>query len=210
MAKSNKPDELLPTRASLLERLKNLDDSKSWQEFFDTYWDLIYGVAIKSGLSPADAEDVVQETVIHAARHIGEFKYDPTLSFKAWLLHATRWRIIDQIRKRSPVAISSSHNRDDTTRTKTVERIPAPTGYDLDAKWDSEWREHIQQKALDRIRNSVNPKHYQIFDAHVLRAWPVEKVILTLHVSEDQVYKVKSRLMQLLKKEVSRLERIAV
>ncbi len=38
-------DELIPTRASLIGRLKNWQDSSSWQDFFDTYWKLIYGVA---------------------------------------------------------------------------------------------------------------------------------------------------------------------
>ncbi len=52
---SKHPDEFLPTRKSLLSRLKNWDDSQSWREFFDTYWSLIYGVAIKGGLSDAEA-----------------------------------------------------------------------------------------------------------------------------------------------------------
>ena len=44
-------DELIPTRASLIHRLKNWQDSASWQDFFKVYWKLIYGVARKAGLS---------------------------------------------------------------------------------------------------------------------------------------------------------------
>jgi len=36
------PDELIPTRQSLLGRLKDWEDQASWREFFDTYWRLIY------------------------------------------------------------------------------------------------------------------------------------------------------------------------
>ncbi|MCW5551622.1 MAG: hypothetical protein KIS67_05575 [Verrucomicrobiae bacterium] len=43
--------ELLPTRRSLLDRLRNWEDQASWRDFFNTYWKFIYGVAIKSGLS---------------------------------------------------------------------------------------------------------------------------------------------------------------
>src|SRR5262245_28103531 len=71
-------DELLPTRWSLLSRLKNWDDQASWQEFFDTYWKLIYGVAIKAGLTDAEAQDVVQETVITVAKNLEQFKMDPS------------------------------------------------------------------------------------------------------------------------------------
>ena len=48
-------DELIPTRQSLLSRLKNSEDHDSWQDFFDTYWKLIYSVAVKSGLTVAEA-----------------------------------------------------------------------------------------------------------------------------------------------------------
>ena len=61
-------DDSLPTRRSLLSRLRDLSDSDSWRTFFDTYWRLIYNVARKSGLSDGDAQDVVQETVIAVAR----------------------------------------------------------------------------------------------------------------------------------------------
>src|SRR5438132_4093659 len=94
-------DELIPTRQSLLSRLKNADDQASWQDFFDTYWRLIYAVAIKSGLTEAEAQDAVQETVIAVARNIKEFQYDPKkCSFKSWLMMLTRQRIIWQLRKR--------------------------------------------------------------------------------------------------------------
>jgi RNA polymerase sigma-70 factor (ECF subfamily) len=59
--------------------------------------------AVKAGLNDAEAQDVVQETVITAAKNLERFKTDPTHgSFKGWLLHTTRWRIADQFRKRTP------------------------------------------------------------------------------------------------------------
>ena len=42
---------LIPTQRSLLSKLKNWDDQQSWQEFFDTYWKLIYGVARTLGIN---------------------------------------------------------------------------------------------------------------------------------------------------------------
>src|SRR6266516_2701999 len=83
--------EHIPTRESLL----------SWLDFFDTYWKLIYGMALKVGLSDAEAQDIVQETVISVARKIEGFRYDPAVcSFKSWMLQLTRWRIINQLKKR--------------------------------------------------------------------------------------------------------------
>ena len=90
-------DAYLPTRRSLLSRLKDWDDQRSWKDFFDTYWKLIYNAALKAGLSHDEAEEVVQETVLTVTRKIKDLKYDPALgSFKGWLLNTTRWRIADQ------------------------------------------------------------------------------------------------------------------
>src|SRR3989442_10370158 len=95
----------LQTRWSLIGRLKDMDDQQSWQEFFDAYWKLIYSVALKAGLSDAEAQDVVQETVISVAKKMPEFNADPAAgSFKSWLLTLTRWRIVDQARKRQAQA----------------------------------------------------------------------------------------------------------
>ena len=98
--------EWLPTRATLIQRLKDWQDQASWQDFFDTYWKLIYRVAIKGGVSELEAQDVVQDTMIAVAKQMPGFKYDPRIgSFKAWLLNITRWRIVDVRRKRESLAV---------------------------------------------------------------------------------------------------------
>src|SRR6185503_15557951 len=94
------PRDLIPTRRSLITRLKCWDDQESWNTFFETYWKLIYRAARSSGLNDAEAQDVVQETVISVCKQMPHFKYDPeTGSFKNWLLKLTYWRITDQFRK---------------------------------------------------------------------------------------------------------------
>jgi hypothetical protein len=91
----------LPTRQSLLNRLRDWQDQESWAVFFEIYWRLIYGFAVKSGLSDAEAQDVVQETVVSVAKRMKDFKYDPAVgSFKSWLLLITRRRIADFHRSR--------------------------------------------------------------------------------------------------------------
>src|SRR6266496_1266835 len=133
-------DELIPTRRSLLSRLKDWEDQESWREFFNIYWRLIYGVALKAGLSDAEAQDVVQDTVIAVARRMQEFKYDPAIgSFKNWLLVVTRRRIADHQRKQCREPFLAEHGAWPTTETAAMERIPAPIETNIDAIWDREW-----------------------------------------------------------------------
>src|SRR5262245_43592250 len=97
---SSPDNDSLPTRRTLLSRLRNLDDDESWRGFFDLYWRLLYNFARKSGLDDSAAQEVVQDTVVSIARKMPEFRYDPARgSFRQWLLCITRRRITDHLRR---------------------------------------------------------------------------------------------------------------
>src|SRR5450755_307340 len=133
-------DELIPTRATLLLRLKNWQDQSSWQDFFDIYWKLIHRVAIKGGLTKTEADEVVQETMICVAKHMPTFEYDPAVgSFKAWLLNLTRWRIADQLRKRKDFAKLPPPAGETSLGTSIANEPIDPASENLDALWDAEW-----------------------------------------------------------------------
>jgi RNA polymerase sigma-70 factor (ECF subfamily) len=201
-------DDLLPTRRSLLGRLKDWSDDRSWQEFFDTYWRLIYGVALKAGLSTSEAEEVVQETVLSVAKKMKEFQYDPARgSFKGWLLQLTGWRIANQFHRRSARGDGGATERPDGG----VSAQPKAPGTDfvvppeLERLWDQEWEQNLMQAALNRIRGRVNPKHFQIFDFAVLQDKPVKEIRQFLDVSAAEVYLAKHRVGKLVRAELARL-----
>ena len=194
-------DELIPTRATLIHRLKNWQDQSSWQEFFDTYWKLIYGVARQAGLTDAEAQDVVQETMVSVARHMAGFKYDPAIgSFKAWLLNMTRWRIIDQARKRDRFG-------DAATEQNVAEAMVDPASPDWDQLWEAEWQKNALGTAMDRIRRTLDPQKYQIFDFYVNKEWSPQRVAETFGVSVAQVYLAKHRVTEMIREEVKKLEK---
>lgn len=204
--------ESIPTRASLLSRLKDLDDAASWNEFYQTYRELIFSVARRAGLNEIEAEEVVQDTVIAVARKMPGFTYDPAKdSFKGWLLTVTRWRILDQLQKRQPPGRqthqAATPTRDEGTRTDTVERIADPASVDLAAIWLEEWQRNLIHTALARVKRQVHPQHYEIYHLHVILEKPAREVARTLGVSIGQVYLAKHRVGFLLKKEAKRLER---
>src|SRR6266540_581240 len=181
----NDPDELLATRWTLIERLKNWDDQESWRQFFDTYWKLIYGVAIKSGLTHPEAQDVVQETVMSVCKNMPNFKADPAYgSFKTWLLNLTRWRITDQFRKRCRSGNAGeeppkSGGNGDTTSTAVEERVPDPAGNALEAIWNDEWEKHIVDAALEKVKQQSSGKQYQIFFLQAIKQIQPAKVAET-------------------------------
>jgi RNA polymerase sigma factor (sigma-70 family) len=207
MLRMNEDREADPTRQTLLGRLKDLNNQESWKEFFDTYWRLIYNVAIQSGLTDAEAQDVVQETVLSVCKSMPGFNYDARKgSFKAWLLNLTRWRIVDELRKRSP-GVSRPSQRSETTRTGTVERVPDPARTPLESCWDKEWAENVVAVALERAKRKTDPKHYQVFNLYVLQETPPAKVARAMGVSVARVYLIKHRVSGLIAREMKNLEK---
>ena len=195
------------TRKSLIARLDNWEDQKTWDEFYQTYWRLIYSVAIKAGLRPEEAFDCVQETILSIAKHSKKKLYDPEQgSFKTWLMNMTRWRINYQFRKRKNDTAMMGGEWDDERKTAVIDRIEDPNGDVLSRLWDVEWKKNVADAALARVKAQVSPKQYQIFDFYVIRQWSPQKVQEKLNVSMAQVYLAKHRVGAVLKKELAKLE----
>jgi len=200
-------EDSIPTRYTLLSRLEDRGDQDSWRDFFDTYWRLIYSVAIKSGLTEAEAQDVVQETIISVARDIHKFKRDRTLgSFKGWLRNIIRWRIADQLRKRTRASWGDAPQTGADRPRPDAAEIPDPTGEAVESLWEEEWQANLLKAAMEIIKPRVKEEYYQIFDLYVIKQWPARDAAQALGVSVGLVYLVKYRISALLKKEVRRLE----
>ncbi len=199
-------DELLPTRASLLERMRDWQNETSWQEFFDLYWKLIYGVARKAGLGDGEAQDVVQEVLVHVARQMPGFRFDPALgSFKGWLCTKTRWCIITHLRQRArhPLARPVADGNGSTFGPE----VPDPATPTVDDEWEREWQESLIESAFTRLKHRVDAAKLQIFDFYVRKEIPAEEVAARFDISVDQVYLTKHRVTEALKQEIARLER---
>jgi RNA polymerase sigma factor (sigma-70 family) len=193
--------------------LKDWQNTDSWQEFYDIYSGLIYGMALNAGLTASEADDALQETLLTVAKQLkadGEgnsaFKYDPAKgSFKSFLFHTTRWRIDDQFDKRAHLVRKSSRRDSRTSKTPIEERIPDPQ--DFEAKWDLEWKENRYAAALERVKRSVKAKQYQVYDLYVVKNLPAKNVARLLGIRSAQVFLTKHRILRRIKKEIERLEK---
>lgn len=207
MSKSfrDQPDEFLPTRHSLLERLKRWDDQQSWREFFDKYWELLYRTAIKSGLNDSEAQDVVQDTIITVARKMESFKYDPEVdSFKGWLLYLTRKRIALEYRRRERAGVRAGAEM--SQPSVDLDQLPDPSGIDITRVWEEEWGRALWTAAMARVKQQVALKQLQMFKLYVLNERPALEVAQALGVTVAQVYLAKHRVSALVKKELTQLK----
>lgn len=206
------PVDPVATRASLIKRIRNWDDDESWQQFFQTYWRLIYALAIRHGLDESEAEEVVQATIIAVSKNIRTFNYDPnTGSFRQWLIHQARWRISDRHRQRAreQEVFARAPRRQQLegagTRTATSHSVPDCNNA-TELGWEAEWQESVHIAALTALKSQLNPKHYQVFDLYVLRHWPSERVRRTLGVGLAQMHLINTRVKRLYRRECARIE----
>ncbi len=193
------------TRRSLILKLADWEDRKSWEEFYRTYWRLIYSVAIQAGLHEHEAWDVVQETVLTIAKQSRKQVYDPERgSFKSWLWKVTSWRISDQFRARQKdtASTASSATSDGVPVDSPLERIADHSETSFESIWEKEWQENVMKAAIERVKMKVSPKQFQIFDYNVIRGMKPIEVHRKLGVSIAQVYLAKHRVGAVLNKEI--------
>jgi RNA polymerase sigma-70 factor (ECF subfamily) len=200
--------EIIPTRVSLIQRLRDWNDTTSWKDFFDTYWKLIYGVARKTGLSDAEAQDVVQETIITVARKMPEFSYDPAIGrFKSWLMQVTRSRIVDQIRRKQYEEAGKRLPREMPLSEAMLEQHAAQPDFDLEAVWNEEWEHHVLEAAMKKVKQNADAKQFQMFQLHVIKSVPAREVAKKLRVKLAEVYFAKYKIGAQVRKEIKALER---
>ncbi len=182
------------TPPTLLNRLRDQQDRHSWQRFIDSYWRLIYAYAVRQGLAPDDAEDVVQEVVTDVFRSMPGFKYERGKGrFRAYLRTITRNRIIDHQRKqarRPTVSLAQPVSNDGRQPAKDANEAAE------DQLWEQDWKRNLLQLCFDKVRREVAPKTFQAFQLCALEGWTAKETAEFLKMTIDSVYAAKSRVTQ--------------
>lgn len=208
MEKSGAPSEFLPTRESLLSRLRHIDDQASWQEFYDLYYRLIFSFAVRKGLTEPEAQDVVQETLLAVAKSMPAFRYEPErCTFKSWLRHLAGARIADHFRRRKRGGGSHIVPTTDTEFFDLIATTPDPAAEPPDELWEREWQQQLMNAAVDRVKARANPRQFRIFHAAVLQGIPGPEIARMFDTNLAVVYVSRHRIAGLIKKEIRQLEK---
>ena len=90
----------LPTRQTLLGRIKDQYDEESWADFVSYYKGYIFAIVKRFGLEHHDCEDLVQSVIVKMWEKLPEFQYDNTRGkFRSWLARVTTYQINDFYKK---------------------------------------------------------------------------------------------------------------
>ena len=172
------------TRASLLVRIKDLNDSHAWGEFDAIYRPLLRRFAQARKLAAADVEEIVQETMLTVTEHIGEFAYEPGKgSFRGWLLTIVNNKISSRFRRQEPMPADTEQ----LAALASSEKGPAEL-------FDLMWMEEHLRACLGAVRGEVPAATFDAYEMYVIKQKEVNEVCAAVGINANLLYQIKYRL----------------
>ncbi|MDB4537231.1 sigma-70 family RNA polymerase sigma factor [Akkermansiaceae bacterium] len=183
------PDSL-NTRQTLLLKIRDSNDTRSWSEFVEIYTPLLYNYFVARGLSDADAADLGQEVMRSVAKAIARFDYDPNKgTFRSWLYTISRNHLNNFFKKNARQPKGSGR----TTILNVVNQIEDESA-DMETHWELEHRRRLFEWAAAQIRGNYEQHSWEAFERVALHQEDAASVADSLNMKLGAVYVAKSRI----------------
>lgn len=191
---------MIATQHSLVARLKEHPCDSDWEKFYRLYERPILAVAAAKGLSEADCQDVLQETMVRMCRH-GFARYDPARRFTPFLFGIAKDCAFDALRRR---ARRSSHEvpiDPSETISRNQEKGPADKAMSPADAAGMHGQLALVSVALDLLleHEMFAPKTVQMFKALIFEQRSPNDVAKAFATSRGNVDQAKSTVLRKLR-----------
>jgi RNA polymerase sigma-70 factor (ECF subfamily) len=174
------------TTTQLLHQLQKTHDDDAWQQISTQLRPVVVHFGQGLGLSPQDAEDAAQETLMTFLKALQAGHYDRQKGrLSHWLLGIARRVILNKRRH-----ASSQGGHADTAFWESL-----PDDGQADTMWEVQWQQAVLQRCLDQARREFDPKVFKAFQLYALGDVPVQEVGRRLDMTANAVYIAKSRVL---------------
>jgi len=173
-------------------------EDAAYCEFFARYEPPIFGMARKRGLSRHDAEDVVQEVMFAAWRHLdGTVAREGCEHFRGLVLKIAGNKTVDHLRRQLTGVPTESLPG---TGGEPVDQIP-DTGVPGPAEvYERKVELAVLAECLECCRRDVAPRTFDAFCLYVLEKTPATETAATVDMSVNQVYVTRHQLIDRLRR----------
>ncbi|MCA9075496.1 MAG: RNA polymerase sigma factor [Planctomycetaceae bacterium] len=147
------------TRNSLILRITQGGDPLSWEEFFELYQPMLFGMVKHWRIEDADASDIVQDVFVTLIRSLPQFEYQTEKGrFRSWLRTIVRNVTIDWFRRRG------------RSREVTLNECLCPEDPVADElEWDAAYCAQVLHTVMRIVQEESHPTTWFCFDEHILQ-----------------------------------------
>jgi RNA polymerase sigma-70 factor (ECF subfamily) len=186
----------------LILRLRDAADVAAWDEWVAIYGPLVYRMALRQGLQPADADDVVQQVFSAVAQSVGQWVEQPQRGrFRGWLLGIARNTALNTLNRRPLGTVGLGGEQSG----KPLADIAAPGG-PLSSQFDLEFRREVYRWAAEQVRDSVAANTWRAFQLTHIEGVSIEKAAAQLKIPVGNVYIARSRVISRLRELAKQFE----
>jgi RNA polymerase sigma factor (sigma-70 family) len=177
-----------PTRESLIRRVRDPNDSDSWDEFWRLYEPLITRYLSRLRVAPHDAADLVQEVYLKLRREMPRFSLDHARGqFRGWLRRMTDNTVRDHFRN-----LKRRQDRlEDAAEYMRAVQESFDSGAERDAVREREWRQNVLETILQRARQEFAGRAnlWPCFEKTLIQRLPAKQVASELGIEKvNNVY----------------------
>jgi len=190
------------TRASLLARLShNPADAEAWAKFVNRYGRAIFSWCRRRGLQQEDAEDVSQGLLFKLVTRMRTFVYDRAKGkYRALLKTLVEHEVYDFLEQRRRAAVGAGGSEELECLLNAEARESLAHGV-MD-QFDLE----LLEIAKERVRLRVNQATWEAYRLLAEEELDPPEVAIRVNMRVGQTYVAKSRVLEMLREEVQRLE----
>ena len=183
------------TSLSLLVRIQDGSNFEAWARFTQLYTPLFFYWSRRLGLSSADADDFVQELLVHLLGKLSKFEHRGAGSFRGWLRAVATNKSREWLRRTN---LASGNSDTDQLRQLADDSEDDPF-------WEAEYRQHLIARALEIMKAEFAPATWQACWQRVVEDRPAAEVARNLGLSEAAVYVYTGRVLRRLREELAGL-----
>jgi RNA polymerase sigma-70 factor (ECF subfamily) len=184
---------MLTTSATLLDQLRQPNQTEAWVRFVQLYSPLLLYWAARQGFHEADAEDLVQELLANLVRKLPTYERREGHSFRGWLFRVTVNQCRDFRRRKANRPLPGDDG---------LSGVSAPAVAELE---EAEYRRLLVRRGLELIRADFNDTTWTAFTRLVMEGRSAADVAAELKLSVNAVYLARHRVLARLHQELDGL-----
>ena len=184
------------TRLTLMQRLKNKDDDKSWEDFSDAYRGFIFSILNRMRVDASLIDDLMQDILLSVWKSMPGFEYNPSKGrFSSWLATIAINTVKSAQLKKSRLLAREQ---------KVYNQQPHLEEGDLESMIEREWAEFLTKTAWQNVSQNLSEVMRQCFEGF-MDGKSLVNVAAEMGLPDNTVRVYKRRVNTMMKREIFRL-----